>query len=443
MKAIEKKTIDKFNQDLQKEYGGAYHYDSSNTTHKARLFSRNRKNKAGLIKIEIEVLSYTNHGDGTHTKSRKHVDTLILVNPKNWNNKTRRISKNEPEYEHKTNTIMSKLADVQKYISSFGLQLPQSPYAIDLDISNLHELFPNRNKVKSLELYIEDYIKMRKSSNTKQGTTKNYQTLQFRISKFDKYRGKTSIMSDINIQWSIELNEWMVNIQKYKIGTIGRAYRYLITVLHHFYKMTDEIPNLGLSDKFTRKEFKHGGEAINDPNPLTYEQREIIKNEYWDSTDKAARLMLIQLYTGMRHSDVELIKPANINQNTLKFKPRKTDKDTVNKKITVLQPLNPVAVELFNEASNDASCYKLSNQKYNDKIEVYINALKKKYKNEFANVDQITSHNFRDTFISIAVEKQVNFESIMKWVGISSFDILKRYIKTSDEFAKNEMKKMG
>jgi len=53
-----------------------------------------------------------------------------------------------------------------------------------------------------------------------------------------------------------------------------------------------------------------------------------------------------------------------------------------------------------------------------------------------------TSHNFRDTFISLAVIKGVNWKSILKWVGQSSYSIMDRYIHLTKPFEESEMKKM-
>ena len=49
-----------------------------------------------------------------------------------------------------------------------------------------------------------------------------------------------------------------------------------------------------------------------------------------------------------------------------------------------------------------------------------------------------TSHNFRDTFISQAVQGGVNFKSILQWVGQSSYTIMDRYIHLSPEFNKRK-----
>jgi integrase len=121
----------------------------------------------------------------------------------------------------------------------------------------------------------------------------------------------------------------------------------------------------------------------------------------------------------------------------LKFQPSKTKKDDV----IVIQPLNRIAQELLKEVNYDTSEYKLSNQKYNDYISEVLEAMKKKYPDAAFKTDH-TSHNFRDTFISMCVNNGVNFKSILQWVGQSSYQVMDRYVKLDDEFNAQEMKKL-
>jgi len=95
------------------------------------------------------------------------------------------------------------------------------------------------------------------------------------------------------------------------------------------------------------------------------------------------------------------------------------------------------------EVNNDTSCYKMTNQAYNRAIEDLLKILagKEEYKGLKFKTNH-TSHNFRDTFISLAVIKSVNWKSILKWVGQSSYSIMDRYIHLTKPFEESEMKKM-
>ncbi len=128
-----------------------------------------------------------------------------------------------------------------------------------------------------------------------------------------------------------------------------------------------------------------------------------------------------------------------IDDKILMFDPAKGERYNV----TVEQPLNKLAWELLQEVSFDTSVYKMANQPYNINIKTILEILAadEKCKHLKFKTDH-TSHNFRDTFISIAVQSGVNFKSILQWVGQSSYQIMDRYIKLNKEFNKSEMKKM-
>ncbi|MBN1638537.1 MAG: hypothetical protein JW866_06210, partial [Ignavibacteriales bacterium] len=142
-------------------------------------------------------------------------------------------------------------------------------------------------------------------------------------------------------------------------------------------------------------------------------------------------------HTGVRYDDIKRIRPTHITKNeTLKFTPEKTEHHN----IEVVQPLNPWSKSLLEEVNNDTSCYDYTNQTYNKYIDDIFVIMREKYPDDgFTEYD---SHNFRDTFISNAVQASVNWKSILQWVGQTSYKIMDRYIHLSPEFERSEMDKM-
>lgn len=53
-----------------------------------------------------------------------------------------------------------------------------------------------------------------------------------------------------------------------------------------------------------------------------------------------------------------------------------------------------------------------------------------------------TSHNGRDTFITLAVIAGANWKSILTWVGQTSYKIMNRYIKLMPAYQQEEMIKI-
>jgi integrase len=232
---------------------------------------------------------------------------------------------------------------------------------------------------------------------------------------------------------------WLTE-KEYSQGTIEKTFTVLITVLYYYWEIKDE-KNIDMTDKFQSKLFKRGEKSKNKPNALSEEQLMVLYNHKFDlkNHEVVRKMILLQCFTGVRYDDIKRIRPENIEGNFLIFTPKKTERFDVE----VEQPLNRYAKEILEEVNFDSSCYKLTNQAYNRGIEdlLKILAAKEEYKDLKFKTD-LTSHNFRDTFISLAVIKGVNWKSILKWVGQSSYSIMDRYIHLTKPFEESEMKKM-
>jgi len=353
-------------------------------------------------------------------------------------------------YELKNLQIHNLQAKVNKYISDtlqfFGGKITQKECVEYLNSgkhgviqTNIPLNAQNNPNEKSFYEYLIEYWEKRKESG-KRTTAKEFKTVANRIQRFDEYRGQKTYFKDLNFTWSDAFYMWAK--QHYSEGTIGKHYTTMYTAIYSFYKRRDEI-DIELSDKFRDEEFRHGGISRNEANPLTSEQRDILFNHRFEDKklEKVRKMMCIQAFTAIRHSDLDKLRPDMFDNDTLCFKPQKTK--TKKYKIVVEQPLLPQAKELLSEVDYNTSCYKIANQNYNPIIRKVIEALAEKYEEKgFDKIKDFSSHNLRDTYISIAVERGVNFKSILKFVGQSSYAIMDRYIKLSSDFERREVYKM-
>ncbi len=401
---------------------------------KVRLMARNRANKARLTKVEVEVMRYVYAGIG---KERRFVDTNIRIFPRNWNQKTQKIGSKEPNQVDKQQRINTIYGAVLNFVTSNGEVIPD----IDgLNIDSLKSFFPQmRVSRKTLVNYIDDYYKFRVNQNTKKGTTKEFMTIKNRVEAFDTHNKKKTYFENINLLWSNDFENYCRNTKKYSDGTIEKSYTILYTVLNYYYQLRDEM-QIELSNKFTYDGFKRGEKSINEANPLTMTQLMTLYKHTFekDHLITTKKMILIQCFTGVRFDDIKRLRPSHFeNDGFLKFKPMKTEH---HKKIEVLQPLNEFAKGLLSEVGYDTSIYKLQNQPYNRNIKDIFDILRLKYPD--LKYKTYTSHNFRDTFISNAVQARINWKSILKWVGQTSYQIMDRYIHLTPEFEKNEMQKM-
>ncbi|MBN2636323.1 MAG: tyrosine-type recombinase/integrase [Prolixibacteraceae bacterium] len=413
----------------------------SETDFKVRRMTQNRPNKHGQVKIEIEVERYQYQGTGKYARKRFYVNTNIWVNKGNWNNKTQKLSKKEENSVTKTNKINSIFSAVQSYISSKGQQEITDAYGEEVDFTKVREIFPRRKENrKTFHKYLEDYRKHRASDNDTAPTTlKIIKTVTNRVKSFDKYRGTNTHIEDINLTWSDDFNRWMVQVKNYAPSTIERCYEIIIVCLKYYWKRKDEL-QIAMNEKFMDNEFKHGKKEGNRPNALTINQREIIYNHRFTKPylEKARKMMCIQMYTACRYSDIKKFTPDNfIANDKLKFIPQKTKRYN----IEVIQPLHPNVLEIFKEVNfNTSAEYGTSSQKYNTYVTDVMKELMEHYPDaEFS--DDYTTHNFRDTAISIWCKAGINFKSILRWSGLKKYETLNHYLDLDDEFEKQEMKK--
>lgn len=406
-----------------------------------RRMTQNRKNKKGLIKIEIEVRNYVYQGFKDYKLERTFINTNIWVNPKNWKNKGEKLSSNEPDCEVKRSKINAVYSEVYKFVSSQGRQEIDQTFTSDVDYSALRKLFPSRKENrKTFYDYFIEYMELRRTDgDTAENTIRTIKTVTNRIRNFDISRKKKTFIEEVNFVWSDGFNKWMVEDMKYEPPTIDRTYQIVGRCLKHWWKRRDNL-QLNISEDFKDGEFKYGKKVPNKPISLTHEQREFVYEYRFDKNylEKARKMFCIQCYTGCRYGDISRFTPENFTiDDRLIFTPKKTKRWDIFAK----QPLHPKARELFKEVEfNTTKIYTTSNQKYDDYIQEMIDILREKEPNmNFP--PKFTSHNCRDTFISIGIKRGVNFKSMLLWVGQKKYETLAVYIDLDDDFQREEMEK--
>jgi hypothetical protein len=405
-----------------------------------RMILSNQTDKNGEAMVYIRLRRY----DPLKRKDikEKKIRTNVRVNPKLWSSIKGEVLKGDLDYQKKNRIIKEKESQISKYIYNPDVdyimaQLSKKEFLL------IEEVFPSMKLFKykkSLVDYINEYYDRRKKLGHPSGTIKEFKTVMNRIKKFDdEKREDKTYLPDINISWSDDFEVWLKE-KEYSDGTIEKSYTILITVLYYYWEIRDE-KKIEMTDKFQSKLFKRGSKSVNKPNPLTEEQVITLYNHTFEEKhfETVRKMILLQCFTGIRYDDIKRIRSEHIKDNFLVFTPKKTEGHNVE----VVQPLNPYSKSLLEEVKYNTACYKMQNQPYNKAIEKLLKEIAKieKYKDLKFRTDH-TSHNFRDTFISLAVTKGVNWKSILKWVGQSSYKIMDRYIHLTTPFEESEMKKL-
>lgn len=284
---------------------------------------------------------------------------------------------------------------------------------------------------------VEKYIAYRKSRATPRNTLKEFVTVKNRIKSFETKIGKETYLEDINITWSDKFESYLIQ-KKYMAGTIEKTYTILRTILYHFFRRREEM-GIRLSDKFTYPEFKRGEKSKNLANPLTKEQLDVLfKHKFEDpKLEKTKIRFCLQCATGLRYSDLHLITPDKISKRRIVITPVKTRRK---KPKPIYINLNKYSNGILRTLKFDTTGLKIENAPYNRNIKVMFRIMMEEYP-EMKFKENMTSHCGRDTFISICVQKGIDFKTILQWTGQSSYSILDRYIYTTDAYKSKQMKK--
>ncbi|MVN20427.1 site-specific integrase [Mucilaginibacter arboris] len=152
-------------------------------------------------------------------------------------------------------------------------------------------------------------------------------------------------------------------------------------------------------------------------------------------------------FTGLRYSDISILKPENIKEGVVLVKTEKT-------KDFLQIPLNRFAKEVL--ARNNGHLPKLaSNQKTNDALKelgklaglnemVHIIKYRGIEKVEFLEpkYNFIGTHTARRTFVTLCLEKGMRPEVVMSITGHKDYKSFKKYIKLTDKVKSVEMNKI-
>jgi hypothetical protein len=407
-----------------------------------RMIIPKQKNANGEAKIYVEILKYTYHDIGVYRKKILRISTEIWVQPQNWSQKKQKVLDKDPLCDEKNVIITDKYTAIEDYLNKrkippFSFRTP-SVLAANIekfrtDFEKLLELFPpeKQSSVKGITEYFDEYVEYRKANGAARGTWKEFTTVKNRLKKYEKHTGKKLFFQDMTLTFSDGFSVWMNGIP-YNSSTVEKTFTVLKTFLKHYYKRRNEL-KIQLDDSFKDEDFKKGKKKPNEANPLSYNEFiELTKKKFSTPVlEKTKDRFVLQCSTGLRYSDLDKITPDRIIKGRIVINPVKTEE--VKDENTIYIDLNKYSRAILKKYGNDTSSLKISNQKYNNNLEDMFVELKWKKR---------TSHNGRDTFISICVLKKVPLEVILSWTGQGSYSVLKRYIKVPDEYRKKEMNRI-
>jgi len=237
----------------------------------------------------------------------------LNINPKNWSRVTGLPLQNYADEKNLTTELLDLKTFIIKKLNvanSNGVEVAGEWLTAQIDI--------NFNRTEAVDLdYLTNYgeylIKNLKYKVTKQGKTgvsvstrKKYRTIVNKLIAFDKYKGKLTKLTDVNLKFRSEIIDYFNKEDKLSDNTIGRYLKFIKSI----------CIDAKLNDYKTSKQLEHfKGFTIAVPKViLSLEEIEQIKSTKFinDAHNIARDWLIIGCFTGQRVSDLLRMKSSFI-----------------------------------------------------------------------------------------------------------------------------------
>ncbi len=250
-------------------------------------------------------------------------------------------------------------------------------------------------------------------------TIKTYKT---QISKLQRFR-TTLYFEDIDKNFLFDYQKYMIVSLKNKPNTYFKTLAWLKSMTNHAIRL-GVIKEHHAFDKF--KILKETG---NRPHLNEAELKRL--HQYFESTKligvkNVLGYFLFSCYTGLRYTDIRLLKCSDISDNMIEIEQHKTNK-------TVKIPLTHRAA-YFLEDSKKKYCFEsISNQKTNDHL--------KRIAKDCNINKRLSFHVARHTFATLGLTLGIPLEVISKLLGHTDIKTTQIYAHFRDGLLVSEMKK--
>ncbi len=376
----------------------------------------------------------------------------ISVKNKNWD-KTRGKVKSGDNNALEYNMFLEGLS---REISNYYYRLKNDNMIVSREII--------RNKIKSLlspeitvdtefslslvETFNSFKLEREKSGKYSQKTIEHYSNCQNYLRKFSAYLGHTLYFSMIDKKFTDKFMEFL--LKKPMMSSSAIKILVVLKVFLNDCYSKKIVKNIDFRDYINQTIKENGG--IKEAQTIVIDEEELQKLEYFKSEDKilmeVKHLFLLQIYTGLRVSDLMRLKPENFNlkEKLISIMTKKTaDFVTI--------PLHRKTESILSNYPN-LQLPKVKLKWYNEKIREVCKIAKidkpiiitkfygKRRKEEtHPKYELISSHTARRTFITLSLKKGLLPEYIMKITGHRSRASFQKYVRIVQEEAINEVRR--
>jgi len=355
------------------------------------------------------------------------------------------------EFNKTLSDISSAIIDIEKKFSALKIVFSSAMIIDELKAQN--KVVTKKEEPNNFLFdFMEQYIKDHESTRVK-GSLSVYKSVKRHLEAYQKETKHKVTFETIDYAFFNKLNTFLINrVKTDKKGnlspqlnntTIAKALSTLKTFLGYARKQ-----GIKVSDSY--KDFSIKKESLE---VIALEQAELDSLISIDLSnnkrlDQVRDVFVFACATGLRYSDVALLKREHIIDDTITIVVKKTKS-----RLTV--QLNQVSYDILEKYKKHHKILPIiSNQKLNDYIKELCELAKittpieivrfygaKRSVITFPKFELIHFHTARKTFCTLSLEKGMSAEEVMEISGHQTYNSFKRYIKVTENRKKTVMMK--
>jgi len=322
------------------------------------------------------------------------------------------------------------LAEVNDYIAELKRQLKRWPLVSELSAAKAAAEAPAPAPQETpLADVMQSYIDNR--SGIQPATRKSFQTLLHNIKSYEDVTGTTWLLSSLTNPEIRKFQQWQIDTYNYKNSTAGKRTRLLRQFLSEHPAPQVTLAKIKPLDSV----------LLTAPVVLTQNEIEALRALELSPTSrlgKVRNLQILQIFTGLRVSDLMRLGREHVIGNQIIIREKKTNQT---RRIPILPPAREILNTYTDALTGEIHLPSISEQKFNDYIAELANIyladskvlITRKHREKITEIwepkaEHITSHSSRRSFCSLFLSLGYSIRETMNFSGHKSLASFSRYM---------------
>ncbi|SEA92212.1 site-specific integrase [Pedobacter hartonius] len=364
-------------------------------------------NKRGLNPIYIRAFQ---HG------KKIEIATSVALSKEDWSEKKQRVKRRNLAHE-KYNAILEAF-------EKKALKVILNNFVHEDTALTLGQFKDYMHSAGQSEESFTNYILHYLNENKARLKLESWWSYKSQITKMLKFK-KEVAFADINEKFINDYQHYMLHVLRNNENTVSKSLRSLRTFVNismrYGYIKSNPFKYItikkvdGKRDFLTAEELNKLSQAYFTGEIVDVKEKEILQ------------YFLFSCYTGLRYSDLKVLKTSSIEGNSLQIKMHKTG-------YMVGIPLTNKALQLLPEQSQSQTVFRVYCNKVTNRI---LKELGRRY-----NIPKkLTCHVARHTFATVSITLGIPIEVVSKLLGHTNLKTTQVYAKIVDSVKEREMAK--